>query len=167
MTTATAQPDKLTLKKIRACWHHMIERCHNQNSSSFPYYGGRGITVCQEWRTDAKAFIDWALANGFKLGLTIDRRENNHGYSPDNCRFVTRAINQQNRRKPAGAVGQFIGVCPTKNKKRWQAFIQKAGRRCYVGTFDSERQAAAAYDAAALEIYGAEARVNIPQRRTA
>ena len=78
--------------------HGMIQRCHNQKNPGFHYYGGRGIYVCEEWRNDKRAFILWALAHGWKIGLDIDRRENNGPYSPDNCRFVARIVNNRNTR---------------------------------------------------------------------
>lgn len=62
------------------------------------YYAKRGITVCDEWRHSYKPFERWALTNGWKKGLQLDRINNNKGYSPDNCRFVTRTQNMRNRR---------------------------------------------------------------------
>lgn len=77
----------------------MHYRCENENHSEYKNYGGRGITVCEEWSMDnASAFISWALEHGYEKGLEIDRINNNKGYSPDNCRFVTRQQNCRNRR---------------------------------------------------------------------
>lgn len=77
----------------------MHYRCENENHSEYKDYGGRGITVCKEWAMDnAQAFISWALENGWKKGLEIDRIDNDKGYSPDNCRFVTRSENCRNKR---------------------------------------------------------------------
>lgn len=76
----------------------MIERCHNPNSDGYERYGGRGITVCAEWRRDRAAFVSWALANGYRPGLQVDRENNDGPYSPANCRFVTRKVNCRNRR---------------------------------------------------------------------
>lgn len=73
-------------------------RCENENHSEYKNYGGRGITVCKEWSMDnAAAFISWAKENGWKPGLQIDRIDNNKGYQPDNCRFVTRKENCRNK----------------------------------------------------------------------
>ena len=76
--------------------YEMIARCHNPNNKSYRYYGGRGITVCEEWRGDPRAFIDWALSCGWELGLHVDRIDNDGGYSPENCRFITRTQNMRN-----------------------------------------------------------------------
>lgn len=75
---------------------NMIQRCTNPNSTYFPRYGGRGITVCHEWRT-WNNFKEWALSHGYRNDLTIDRIDNDKGYSPDNCRWVTPSQNCCNR----------------------------------------------------------------------
>lgn len=79
--------------------YSMIQRCENKNSKWFHCYGGRGIKVCTEWRTEPYAFIAWANANGYRKGLQIDRIDNNGNYEPNNCRWVTPAVNTQNSRK--------------------------------------------------------------------
>lgn len=61
-------------------------------------YVDRGITVCDEWRDDFMAFYNWAIVNGWKEGLQLDRKDNNKGYSPDNCHFVTPSENSRNKR---------------------------------------------------------------------
>ena len=75
----------------------MMERCTNPNCVGYKRYGARGITVCQEWIDSPQAFVDWALANGFSPELQIDRIDNDKGYSPDNCRWVTARENIRNR----------------------------------------------------------------------
>lgn len=79
-------------------WCGMKQRCSNQNSPSFHNYGGRGISVCLEWATDFAKFYRWALDSGWRPGLELDQRNNNGNYTPINCRFVTDAIQSQNRR---------------------------------------------------------------------
>lgn len=86
-------------------------RCYNKNRSNYKYYGGRGITVCDEWRNDPASFISWALDNKWEKGLEIDRINNDGSYSPENCRFVTRQINMGNRRLTViFNTGTFIGT---------------------------------------------------------
>lgn len=79
-------------------YNAMVQRCTNKNNSRYNQYGGRGITICEEWINDKMAFINWALSNGWQQGLQIDRRDNNKGYNPENCRIVTKSINQRNKR---------------------------------------------------------------------
>lgn len=75
----------------------MKDRCHNANSQKYRYYGERGIEVCAEWRNDFLAFREWALSAGYAPGLEIDRENNDGNYTPANCRWVTRRVNNQNR----------------------------------------------------------------------
>lgn len=79
-------------------WKGMLARCNCTGSGSFDNYGGRGISVCSEWATDFKAFLNWSLSNGWKKGLEIDRRNNDGNYEPSNCRWVTRVVNANNTR---------------------------------------------------------------------
>jgi len=75
----------------------MRQRCFNKNSKAYKYYGARGIGMCGEWRTDPVAFIEWAHNNGFDEDLEIDRIGNDGDYCPDNCHFVTRKENCNNK----------------------------------------------------------------------
>lgn len=84
-------------KELFNLWQTMKSRCENPKRENFERYGARGITVCKEWH-EAKIFVEWALNNGYKKGLQLDRIDNDKGYSPDNCRFVTPSENSRNRR---------------------------------------------------------------------
>ena len=88
----------LDLKKIVLAHKNMKDRCYNKNHSSYKHYGERGISVCDEWLNNRDAFIAWSLANGFSSKNTIDRINNDFGYAPDNCRWVSMSIQQSNKR---------------------------------------------------------------------
>lgn len=80
----------------------MIKRCEKPSEKSYKDYGARGIAMCAEWRQDPLAFFRWALANGYKSGLTIDRIDNNGNYEPGNCRWadrITQGSNKRNNRR--------------------------------------------------------------------
>jgi len=79
-------------------WRNMLSRCYNPKVKSYEHYGSRGITVCEEWK-EAAVFIDWGLNNGWQPGLELDREDNEGNYAPGNCRFVTRKVNANNRRR--------------------------------------------------------------------
>lgn len=79
-------------------WSTMIQRCHNKNSKSYSSYGGRGISVCDEWRHNFQSFYDWSLKHGYQKGMSIDRINNDKGYYPENCRWVTQYTQSRNKR---------------------------------------------------------------------
>ena len=84
--------------RLYRIWRGMKTRCYVPSSSGYAYYGGRGIAVCEEWIDDFTAFRDWALANGYADNLSIDRIDNEKGYSTENCRWVTSYEQMHNRR---------------------------------------------------------------------
>lgn len=91
-------------------WSQMKSRCYNCNHKSYKDYGGRGIKVCNQWRSDFKLFYRWAKRNGYKNGLQIDRIDFNGNYSPRNCRFVTQAENLRNRRSCIAGKAKITAV---------------------------------------------------------
>lgn len=91
-------------------WKTMRSRCNNSNDKNYEYYGGRGITVCDEWNKDGDGFfkfMNWSKENGYTDTLTIDRIDNNGDYEPSNCRWVDWNIKANNRRKPQKIVNQY------------------------------------------------------------
>lgn len=87
--------------RLYRIYNSMKQRCNNPNIEAYKNYGARGITVCDEWnRSDGLAsFCEWALSNGYADNLTLDRINNDDGYSPENCRWVTQREQMQNTRR--------------------------------------------------------------------
>ena len=83
-------------KPIHECYVNMKTRCYNPNYELYSRYGGRGIKVCDEWKNNFKEFYNWAI-NGWKKELTLDRINNDDDYKPDNCRWVDRVEQANNR----------------------------------------------------------------------
>lgn len=85
--------------RLYKIWCNMKSRCYNTSVIEYNDYGGRGITVCDEWLHDFQAFYDWAMSNGYRDDLTIDRIDVNGNYEPSNCRWVSMKVQSNNTRK--------------------------------------------------------------------
>lgn len=92
-------PVKNTFRALSNVLKLMIKRCDNPKDAYYADYGGRGITVCDEWRQSKKAFIKWALANGYAQGLYIERLNNNGNYEPSNCAWKSMKEQANNTRR--------------------------------------------------------------------
>lgn len=84
-------------ERLRVIWRGMRKRCYNRRCKDYPHYGGRGVRMCAEWRDDFESFFSWAMANGYRSDLTIDRVAVNRDYFPGNCRWVSRRAQASNR----------------------------------------------------------------------
>jgi hypothetical protein len=152
---------------IYQVWTRMIQRCYNLKHKSYKNYGGRGITICLEWKDNPKKFIVWAEINGWRKTLDIDRFDNDKGYCPDNCRFVTRSESNLNTRLlRANNTTGFRGVYWHKAKKKYMAGSQLDGKQYYLGLFISAVEAAKARDKFIIE-RGLHAPLNFPDQKQA
>ena len=105
-------------KNIVRLRQNMISRCYRKNTKSYKDYGGRGIKICDKWLNDYDSFEKWCFENGWEKGLEIDRINNEGDYTPDNCRFVTRRDNCNNRRtsRMITAYGETLSMANTARK---------------------------------------------------
>jgi hypothetical protein len=126
-------------------YHKMRSRCLSDTNDRYSDYGGRGITICDEWLNSYLSFKDWALTNGYTDNLTIDRIDNNGNYEPSNCRWTTVTIQNQNQRKLCkNNTTGFRGV--TRSGEKFVARIHHNGKATYIGTFETDIEASNAYD---------------------
>lgn len=122
------QEESKTKSPLYKTWGGMKQRCGNKNNQSYENYGGRGITVCDEWLgiDGFENFESWSIQNGYRpgIGLSLDRVDVNKGYSPDNCRWTSIWVQSVNKRVPAHKKSAYRGKLYTingitKNKKQW------------------------------------------------
>ena len=101
----------LSNTKIYRIWRNMKSRCYNPNVTRYNKYGGRGITICDEWRDNFEAFYKWAIENGYSDGLSIDRKDVNGNYTPSNCRWI--AMSKQADNKSNSRLFEYNGESHT------------------------------------------------------
>lgn len=105
----------LSNTRIYHIWRGIKDRCFNEKKDRYKNYGGRGITICDEWRNDFQAFYNWAMLHGYSENLTIDRIDVNGNYEPSNCRWITKGEQANNTRN-----NHLITYCgETKTIAQW------------------------------------------------
>lgn len=140
--------------RLYAIWADMKRRCKPDGLYEH-------LDVCSAWQK-FESFHDWAFASGYSDKLEIDRKDNELGYSPENCRWATRSQQNQNTRSRKGSASQYKGVFPDSRplSKPWRSKIEVSKKQIHLGYFTTEEDAARAYDAAAKEAYGEFACLN-------
>lgn len=89
----------LSNTRLHCIWLGMKNRCYCKDNKRYIRYGGRGISICNEWKNDFLSFYNWAITNGYNDNLTIDRIDVNGNYEPDNCRWTTQKQQARNTRR--------------------------------------------------------------------
>ena len=95
-------------KRLYSIWINIKTRCYNSNTTNYKRYGGRGITMCDEWKDNFQTFYDWAMSHGYSDDLTIDRIDNNGNYEPSNCRWVD--MKKQTRNNSRNHIVKLNGI---------------------------------------------------------
>lgn len=145
---------KAKYPRIYKSWISMRSRCLNPNDKDFLHYGGRGIKICSEW-ADSKAFIDWALSNGYDDNLTIDRIDVDGDYCPKNCRWADAQTQERNKRvqrnNALGVKGIHI------DRGLYRAIIYANNKRIHLGRFATLEEAIIARKNGELLYWGSNA----------
>ena len=139
--------DGLSKHKLASIRHSMINRCYKEKNPSYKNYGKRGIKVCKEWKDSLHAFYTWAYENGYKNGLTLDRRNNNKGYNPNNCRWISMTIQNQNTSilRSTNTTG-YRGVSKNKFTNKYYTRIMVKGKCIQLGTYKTAEEAGLIYN---------------------
>lgn len=118
--------------RLYRCWADMKNRCLCKTSKWYDHYGGRGITVCDEWMR-FEPFAEWAYSNGYSDDLTIDRIDNDKGYYPENCRWATQHEQSMNKSHLESKTG-YVGV-RKRTDNSFIAEVTRFGKYHYIGSF--------------------------------
>ncbi len=141
----------LTNNQFYVTWNNMMSRCTNLKHKSYPNYGARGITVCDEW-LDVRNFIAWCELTYPNINnYSIDRIDNYGRYSPENCRWVDKSTQVINQRIKKNNTSGFVGVSYHNGKARWVAQIMVNKIVIHLGYFNSVQEAVLARDIYIIE----------------
>ena len=134
----------LATNKFYNTWHKMIDRCNNPKSVGFKHYGSRGITVCEEW-LDVRNFVAWADTTYIE-GTSLDRIDNDKGYSPDNCRWADREVQAVNRGMFKNNTSGYVGVASNKRSNKYTSYIRVNSKGVHIGSYLTIEDAVLARD---------------------
>jgi hypothetical protein len=109
----------LNNKKLRSIFQGMLRRCYDDKNKDYKYYGLKNVSICKEWTDNPIKFEQWALKNGYENNLTIDRKDSNKNYCPENCRWITPQDNS--RYKSSTILIEVDGVIRT--GRDWASFL--------------------------------------------
>ena len=134
--------------RLYRIWASIKDRTLNPKHKYYNDYGGRGITICEEWKNDFVPFYNWAMTNGYEenKGLSIDRIDNNGSYYPDNCRWTTQTIQTRNRRIRTNNTSGYKGVSFVKKPNKHKSYINVNKNGVFLGYFPTAVEGAIAYN---------------------
>ena len=140
----------LSHTKIYKIWSDIKSRTLNPQHKQYNDYGGRGITICDEW-LDVQNFYNWAMENGYSDELSIDRINNDGNYEPSNCRWTTQTIQNRNQRIQKNNKTGYKGVSFVKSKNKYTTYICVNKKNKCLGYFSTAEDGAVAYNNYILE----------------
>ena len=136
--------------RLYTIWGNIKARILNPKNERYNDYGGRGITICEEW-LDIHNFYNWAIQNGYSDELSIDRIDNDGNYEPSNCRWTTQTIQCRNQRIQTNNTSGYKGVSYNKRANKYKAQVKVNYKNIYLGIFPTAVEAAIAYNKYIIE----------------
>ena len=134
--------------RLYRIWASIKDRTLNPKLKVYQDYGGRGITICDEWKNDFMSFYNWAISNGYEenKGLSIDRIDNDGNYCPENCRWATQTIQNRNQRIKKNNTSGYKGVSYSKRDGNYRTYITINKKRIHLGLYLTAVEGAIAYN---------------------
>ena len=134
--------------RLYKIWINIKDRVLNPKNKRYNDYGGRGITICDDWKNDFIPFYNWAMSNGYEenKGLSIDRIDNDGDYSPENCRWTTQTIQCRNQRIKKNNTSGYKGVSCNKGNNKYRSYINMDKKGVFLGSFSTAEDGAVAYN---------------------
>lgn len=132
--------------RLYKIYHGMLNRCYLPTMTGYSNYGGRGITVCDEWKADFKIFQSWAVNNGYTDSMSIERKNVDKSYEPGNCTWIPFCEQQRNKRKGTNTSSKYLGVSLCKQTGKWVVIVKVLGKCKNLGRYDDEVEAAQVRD---------------------
>ena len=141
-----SQSQSLSNTKLYEVWGAIKNRTLNPKHKHYNDYGGRGITICEEWKNDFMSFYNWAMSNGYSDELSIDRIDNDGNYCPENCRWTTRIIQSRNQRMQKNNKTGYKGVSFREDNNSFRVIISVNKKTIRLGEFKTAVEGAVAYN---------------------
>lgn len=144
----------MTGTRLHNEWRSMRARCNYKGCTNYSFYGGRGISVCQEWNCSFEAFMKWAMTHGYNDDLTLDRIDVNGNYEPNNCRWVDKCVQARNRRTRSTCKTGVAGVAKRSDRDSYRVSIGVGGKKINIGNFKKFEDAVLARKQAEQKLWG-------------